>query len=88
MAGQHGFLKVIRADNARRFSNDLLDALLKLTNVERHHSIPWRPQSNGLVESANKKLIPHIYDTLFSIDALLMAGDTVLSNESALRPDH
>ena len=77
MAGQHGFPKAIRADNARQFNNHLLDALLKLTNVERHHSIPWRPQSNGLVERANKELIRHLRYIVFD-RRIVDAWDTVL----------
>ena len=34
MAGQHGFPKALRADNARQFNHHLLDALPKLTKVE------------------------------------------------------
>ena len=52
--------KAFRWDNASQFSGHLVKALCKLLKIDRHCSIAFNPQSNGLIERAIKEVIKHL----------------------------
>lgn len=45
-----GVLESLRTDNCSDFDNDIIENLTKLLQIHHHCSIPYYPQSNGLVE--------------------------------------
>ena len=57
---RHGLPVMIRSDNGTQFVNDLIDKLLRRLNVKHHNILPYRPQSNGIVERANGEILKHL----------------------------
>lgn len=58
--GRYGAPKMLRSDRGSQFTAAVIGNLLNLAGVGRHLTIPYRPQSNGLVERANKELGRHL----------------------------
>ena len=52
--------KAFRWDNASQFSGHLVKALCELLKIDRHPSIAFNPQSNGLIERAIREIIKHL----------------------------
>ena len=46
----------IQTDCGSQFTNQLISHLFKLLKIKHRLSIPYRPQSNGLVERLNKEI--------------------------------
>src|SRR3954466_2721301 len=53
---RYGSPRHIQTDNGLEFKNDLVAQLLKKWKIQHHFSMPYHPQSNGLVERYNKTL--------------------------------
>ena len=60
LSGTFGYPISFRWDNCPQFENHLIKALLALVGVERHPSIAYNPQSNGIVERAIQEVIRHL----------------------------
>lgn len=60
VVGRHGFPKSIRSDNGPQFAAKMTDQLLQLLQVDHQFTLPYRPQSNGLVERVNREVMRHL----------------------------
>lgn len=60
LAGMFGYPDAFRWDNCSQFDNHLLKCLTDLVGVERHPSVAYNPQSNGLIERAIAEIITHL----------------------------
>ena len=58
--GRYGIPKSVRSDNGPQFAASVVDNMLHLMGVGHDFSIPHRPESNGLVERANKEVNRHL----------------------------
>lgn len=54
--GRFGIPHVIHTDQGRDFESKLFKELCKLLDIEKTHTTPWHPQSDGLVERFNRTL--------------------------------
>ena len=59
LAGFFGFPRFFRSDNGSQYDNELISALLHFAGTERYAAIPYRPQSNGLIERVNREILRH-----------------------------
>lgn len=66
LAGIFGLPARFRTDNGSQYNNTLIEALLALVGTERYPGIPYRPQSNSLIERANKEIVQHLRFILVS----------------------
>eukprot|EP00762_Andalucia_godoyi_P003229 ANDGO_01040.mRNA.1 Retrovirus-related Pol polyprotein from transposon 17.6 len=60
IVGRYGAPRVIRSDNGSQYSAQIVEELLKLLGCGRHFTIPYRPQSNGIVERVNGEVMRHL----------------------------
>ena len=60
VAGITGFPKAYRWDNCSQFENHLVRCLLELIGTERHPSVPFNPQTNGIVERNIAEISRHL----------------------------
>ena len=60
LGGMVGWPKAVRWDNCPQFDNHLIRVLTDLIGVERHESIPFNPETNGVVERCIKEIIRHL----------------------------
>ena len=60
VAGITGFPKAYRWDNCSQFENHLVRCLLELIGTERHPSVPFNPQTNGIVERNIAEITRHL----------------------------
>jgi hypothetical protein len=60
LSGIFRYEEAFRWDNCRQFDNHLLKCLTDLVGTERHPSVPFNPQSNGLVERVIQEIIQHL----------------------------
>lgn len=60
LGAEWGWPRAIRFDNASQFDSHLVKRLLELLGVERHPSVPYAPQTNGIVERSIKEIIRHL----------------------------
>ena len=60
LSGIFGPPSFFRTDNGSQYDNHLVDALLALIGTERYPGIPYRPQSNGMIERLNKEVMQHL----------------------------
>ena len=58
--GRYGMPKAVRSDNGSQFTAQVVSNLLHLMGVGREYTIPYRPQSNGLVERSIKEVLRHL----------------------------
>ncbi len=57
---RHGLPERLLSDNGPEYSNRLLAALNERLDRTHHKTIPYRPQSNGLVERRNQEIKRHL----------------------------
>ncbi len=57
---RHGLPAEIRTDNGGEFINRVLSKLAERLNVTHHRTLPYHPQSNGIVERANAEIGRHL----------------------------
>ena len=60
LGGMVGWPRALRYDNCSQFDNHLIRCLTDLVNVERHPSVPFNPESNGVIERAIKEIVRHL----------------------------
>eukprot|EP00762_Andalucia_godoyi_P005049 ANDGO_01498.mRNA.1 Retrovirus-related Pol polyprotein from transposon 412 len=60
IVGRYGPPKEVRSDNGSQYSAKIIDELLTLMGSRRNFTIPYRPQSNGIVERANAEVMRHL----------------------------
>ena len=55
-----GFPKFFRWDNCSQFENHLIRCLLELIGTKSHPSVPYNPETNGVVERAIQEIMRHL----------------------------
>ncbi len=58
--GRFGAPRQIKSDNGSQFTAQVVQELLTLLNVNHSFSLPYRPQSNAIVERANREILKHL----------------------------
>ncbi|PKI41730.1 hypothetical protein CRG98_037886 [Punica granatum] len=53
---RYGVLATIITDNAKNLNNKVIDELCAQFKIRHRNSTPYRPQTNGAVEAANKNI--------------------------------
>ena len=53
----HGVPEVLISDNGREFVNSILQNLAEMLHIKHVNILPYRPEANGLVERANRKIL-------------------------------
>jgi transposase InsO family protein len=77
--GRYGLPYYLRSDNAPNFTSNILAALRSLLDISADFTIPYRPQSNGIVERRIGTVLNHLR-------ALIYVDVDVTSNWSFLLP--
>jgi len=77
--GRYGAAFYLRSDNAPNFAGHVMAAFRKLLDISADFTIPYRPQSNGIVERKNLNVLTHLR-------ALLSTSLDVTSNWCVLLP--
>lgn len=65
--GRHGFPRAIRSDRGPQFASHLVENLMDLFSMDHQFTMPYRPESNGIVERANKEVGRHLKTLLATI---------------------
>ena len=60
LAGIFGLARHFWTDNGPQYNNAPVEALLALVGLERYPGIAYRPESNGLIERANREIVRHL----------------------------
>ena len=60
IAGITGFPQAYRWDNCSQFENHLVRCLLALIGTDSHPSVPFNPQTNGIVERNIAEVMRHL----------------------------
>ena len=60
LVGRYGAPRVFRSDQGTQFVSQMIDQLLELMGSGRDLATPYRPQSNGHVERANREILRHL----------------------------
>ncbi len=58
--GRYGAPRALRSDQGAQFTSSVVGNFLKLLGVDRQLTVPYRPESNGLIERANKEIGRHL----------------------------
>ena len=58
--GRYGCPRILRSDNGPQFTANVIDNFLALLGVGRHLTLPYRPQSNGMIERSNQEVGRHL----------------------------
>ncbi len=58
--GRYGMPKAVRSDEGPQFTARVVDNFLHLLGVSRDFTIPYRPESNGIVERVNQEIGRHL----------------------------
>ena len=64
--GRYGASFYLRSDNAPGFAGEVMAAFRALLDIQPDFTIPYRPQSNGIVERKNSNVLGHLRSLLFS----------------------
>src|SRR6266508_3114202 len=90
---RYGCFKHLHTDRGTEFVNEIVQELMGRFRVKHHHSTPYRPQANGLVERFNKTLCDLLvklskesaeWDKL--VEPALYAHRTTVNNSTGLSP--
>ena len=60
LGGTFGFPKRLKYDNCSQFANHLVKALTNLVGIDRNPSVPFVPETNGIVERGIKEVLRHV----------------------------
>lgn len=63
--GRFGAPRHVKTDGGTQYTASLIQSLLDRLNVHHLYSIPYRPQSNGVVERANQEILRHLRALVF-----------------------
>lgn len=58
--GRYGIPAFLRTDKGPQFDNELISMFIAYFEQERQFTLPYRPQSNGLVERRNQDLLKNL----------------------------
>ncbi|GKT16670.1 hypothetical protein ADUPG1_004147, partial [Aduncisulcus paluster] len=53
----YGIPEIIRSDNGTQFINAILERLFQALHISHHRTIPYNPQSNGIIERSNREML-------------------------------
>jgi transposase InsO family protein len=65
--GRFGAPRQIKSDNGTQFTAQVIQELLALLNVSHNYSLPYRPQSNAMVERANREILKHLRHLVYDL---------------------
>jgi len=65
--GRFGAPKQIKTDNGSQFTAQVIEELLSLLNVNHSYAIPYRPQSNAIVERSNREILKHLRHLVYDL---------------------
>ena len=65
IVGRYGIPEFIRSDNGTQFVNEVIDQLIALMGSTHDNTIPYRPQSNGMVERSTQETLTHLRALVF-----------------------
>ncbi|GKT14919.1 unnamed protein product, partial [Aduncisulcus paluster] len=54
---RYGFPDIVRSDNGTQFTSKIFESMIKELDMKHHKTIAYRPQSNGIVERANREIL-------------------------------
>jgi hypothetical protein len=77
--GRYGAAFYLRSDNAPNFAGHVMAAFRHILDTSADFTIPYRPQSNGIVERKNLNVLTHLR-------ALLTTNLDVITNWHSLLP--
>jgi transposase InsO family protein len=77
--GRYGAAFYLRSDNAPNFAGHVMAAFRHILDISADFTIPYRPQSNGIVERKNLNVLTHLR-------ALLTTNLDVINNWHSLLP--
>ena len=60
VCGRFGVPEMLRSDNGKEYANKIVSALLKLIDCEEDFTLPYTPQTNGIVERRQKEVVRHL----------------------------
>ena len=91
---RHGVPEILVSDNGREFVNRMLNDLADLCQIKKVLVLPYRPQANGLVERANRKILENLRTTVggsdpnwdSQIDYVRFSINTALSESIGMSP--
>ena len=63
--GRYGAPRQLRSDNGTQYTAQLVKQLLQLVGTTPEFTIPYRPESNGIVERANQEIGRHLRAIVF-----------------------
>ena len=70
ICGRYGCPQEIQSDQGTHFKNQLIEEFTKLLEIEHRFSVPYRPQSNGIVERSNRELKQHLQALVTEVPVL------------------
>ena len=68
VAGRYGLPSALRSDKGKEYCNEIVRAVIKLMGTEEDYTVPYAPNTNGIVENRNGQVGTHLR-------ALLVAKD-------------
>ncbi len=71
--------KVLLSDNGTEFNNQILDAICRDYGITKANVLPYKPNSNGLVERSNRKILSCLRTLVGDISSSLTYGTSTLT---------
>lgn len=65
---EHGVMETLHTDMGRQFESDVVKHLCRMLGVQKTHTTPYNPKSDGMVERFNRTLIDQLAKTLLSCE--------------------
>ncbi len=65
---RHGVPQFLKSDNGSEYVNQTVSALLKTIKAHHQRTLPYHPQSNGVVERKNGEVMRHLRWLVLSMD--------------------
>lgn len=65
--GRFGAPQQIKTDNGSQFTAQVIQELLALLHVNHSFGIPYRPQSNAIVERSNREILKHLRHLVYDL---------------------
>jgi len=60
VCGRYGVPEMLRSDQGKEYTNKIVTALLRLIECDNDFTLPYTPQTNGIVERRQKEVVRHL----------------------------